>query len=234
MGSDPGTDPNAQPDEQPQHHVCLTNGFWLDEFDVTNAAFDAFVQAGGYNDDSLWSADGLNWKQTNNINGPETDCGQYSSRPNQPRICVNYYEAEAYAKWRGGMLPTEAEHEYAARGTDARIYPWGNNFQPGRVNTSDAPIGKPSNVDAYPAGRSWVGAYDMSGNVWNWVRDWYDANYYAVSPQNDPLGATTSQFRALRGGSWLESFIYTRAAVRHPHAPVRRGTNIGFRVVLPG
>src|SRR5258708_430254 len=82
--------------EKPQHKVCLTHGYWLDQYDVTNAAFDAFVKAGGYSTDAYWSAVGLKWKQSNHFTGPDTSCTQYSSEPQQPRDCVSWFEAEAY------------------------------------------------------------------------------------------------------------------------------------------
>ena len=218
--------------EQPQHQVCITKAYWLDEFDVTNAAFDAFVKAGGYTTNSLWSADGLSWKQVQHITGPKTDCTQYSSQANQPRTCVSYYEAEAYAKWRTCRLPTEAEWEYAARGTDGRIYPWGDTFDQSKANTFENNIGKTTAVDAYPTGKSWVGAYDMAGNMSQWVADWYDAAYYSSSAKNDPTGPTSGTSRVVRGGSWLSFQGLARAAKRDYFTPDRRDTfTIGFRAL---
>jgi len=234
MGSDPTTDPNAMADEEPQHQVCLTNGYWFDKFDVTNAAFNAFVKAGGYTDDRLWSADGLAWRQTNHISGPDVTCTPFSNQPNQPRVCVNYYEAEAYAAWRGGRLPTEAEWEYAARGTSGSIYPWGNTFTQVKTNTAKAGHGKTTVVSAYPTGKSWIGAYDMAGNVWQWVSDWYDSAYYSTfsaGPAVDPTGPTTGKSRSLRGGSWADTFENVRTAFRGlGRYPVDQYPYIGFRL----
>gem|GEM_PF-1268354 len=239
MGSDPAKDSQARPDEQPQHKVCLTHDYWIDQYDVTNAAFDAFVKAGGYSTDAFWSSDGLAWKQSNKISGPDTTCTQYSSEPQQPRVCVSWYEAEAYAKWRtqtakdgtNYQLPTEAEWEYAARGPQSFIYPWGDGWDSSKANVENR-IGKTSLVNQYPAGKSWVGAYDMAGNVFQWTADWYDAKYYSDTPQNDPPGASSGQYRALRGGSWGALQNFARSAYRYHFDPAGRYYSSGFRVVL--
>ena len=239
MGSDPAKDSQAQPNEKPQHKVCLTHDYWIDQYDVTNAAFDAFVKAGGYSTDAFWSSDGLAWKQSNNISGPDTSCTQYSSEPQQPRVCVSWYEAEAYAKWRtqtakdgtNYQLPTEAEWEYAARGPQSFLYPWGDNWNSSKANVENR-IGKTSLVNQYPAGKSWVGAYDMAGNVFQWTADWYDAKYYSDTPQNDPPGASSGQYRALRGGSWGALQNFARSAYRYHFDPAGRYYSSGFRVVL--
>jgi len=228
----------AQANEQPQHQVCITKAYWLDEFDVTNAAFDAFTKAGGYTNNSLWSADGLSWKQSNNVTKPSTkdsnnnDCTKISSAPNQPRVCVNYYEAEAYAKWRSGRLPTEAEWEYAAHGIAGWIYPWGDIFDQSRANTTENGIGKTTAVDAYPSGKSWVGAYDMAGNVWQWVSDWVSDTYYSISPTNDPRGPSSGEYRGLRGGSFSRNQHYARSGLRNSDYPFNRFSGLGFRIVV--
>jgi formylglycine-generating enzyme required for sulfatase activity len=236
MGSDPSKDSNANKDEQPQHQVCISKAYWLDEFDVTNAAFDAFVEAGGYTNDSLWSADGLSWKQSDKITGPDTSCTQYSIQPNQPRVCVSYYEAEAYAKWRGSSLPTEAQWEYAARGPNGSIYPGGDSFDQSKANTTENKIGETTAVDAYPSGKSWVGAYDMAGNVWQWIADWYSDTYYGTSPTNDPTGPSSGPRRGLRGGSFSYSQNSARSAYRLNLYPYYRYSYVGFRGVggVPG
>lgn len=239
MGSDPTKDSQAQSDEEPAHDVCITKGYWLDVYDVTNAAFDAFVKVGGYTTDGYWSADGLKWKQSGSISGPNTSCSQYSSDSQQPRVCVNWYEAEAYANWRtttatdGTLyrLPTEAEWEYAARGPESPIYPWGNTFDKSKANTIEAGPGKTTTVGSYPAGASWVGAQDMVGNVFQWVADWSDANYYGNAPKNDPTGPTSGQSRVLRGGSWDNNQRGARSAYRNDYDPGGQFSVVGFRVV---
>jgi len=221
---------------QPQHQVCITKAYWFDEFEATNAAFDNFVKAGGYTNDNLWSADGLSWKQ-NGITGPSTECTQDSSQPNQPRVCVNYYEAEAYAKWRGGRLPTEAEWEYAALGTTGWTYPWGDTFDQSKTNSAESKIGKTTPVDAYPLGKSWVGAYDMFGNVFQWVADWFSDTYYSTSPTNDPTGPKNGQYRVQRGGSFYTPQILSSAFRDYAYYLDLRSGIAGIRVVvgaLPG
>jgi len=251
MGSDPAKDPQARADEQPAHEVCITHGFWLDQFDVTNAAFEAFVRAGGYSTDAYWSADGLKWKHSGNISGPDTDCQTLSSAPQQPRVCVKWYEAEAYANWRTQTandgtvyrLPTEAEWEYAARGPQSLIFPWGNSFDSTRLNYCDKNCSDPwadtnandgyaytSPVNTYVNGTSWVNAYDMSGNIWQWVADWYSPDYYQNSPTYDPIGPMTGMTHVVRGGAWDSSPYALRAAFRND-VDTFRDLNIGFRVV---
>jgi len=230
---------NVAFESQPQHQVCITKAYWVDEFDVTNAAFDAFVKAGGYADNSLWSGDGLSWKLSNNVTGPSTEdnlnnnCTELFNAPNQPRVCVNYYEAEAYARWRGGRLPTEAEWEYTARSTDGQIYPWAGAFDKSKANTSESNINRTTAVDAYPAGRSWVGAYDMAGNVFQWVSDWSGIDYYKNSPKQDPTGPSIGiTDRMVRGGSFASNLTFARSAFRFSTNPTWRYSFLGFRAVV--
>jgi formylglycine-generating enzyme required for sulfatase activity len=251
MGSDPTRDPQARQDEQPAHQVCFTHGFWLDQFTITNAAFDAFVRAGGYQTDIYWSVDGLVWKRSGNISGPDTNCRMLSSDPQQPRVCLKWYEAEAYANWRTQAasdgtvyrLPTEAEWEYAARGPQSLIYPWGNSFDSSRLNYCDKNCSEPwvdmsvddgyvyaSPVNTYMNGKSWVNAYDMSGNVWQWVSDWYSHDYYQHSPGYNPTGPTDGITHVIRGGAWDSSPYSLRAAFRN-NLDTFRDLNIGFRVI---
>src|SRR5258708_2939570 len=161
MGTDPSRDLPLVADELPQHHVCISKGFWLDQYEVTNDAFDQFVQASGYTTQSYWSKDGWNWVQNNRNTVPaeETQC---FSDPKQPRVLISWYEAEAYAHWRGGRLPTEAEWEYADRGPKNFIYPWGDDYQPDNLN-AEKKVGHTTDVGSYEDGKSWVNAYDMAG-----------------------------------------------------------------------
>ncbi len=239
MGSDPAQDPTAQPDEMPQHQVCISQGFWLDQYEVTNAAFQAFIDAGGYHRPEFWSTDGWQWVQSKGITGPLDLFG--ATKPQQPRVGISWYEAEAYAHWRGARLPTEAEWEYAARGPDSRIYPWGNTYQSGYANFDEQSTGGPhagqsAPVGSYENGKSWVKAYDMAGNVWEWVNDWYDANYYQQRIVGDPQGPLSGTTRSLRGGSWFNDPSCARAACRHVRfrgrSPDSRDDAVGVRLVV--
>jgi serine/threonine protein kinase len=226
MGSPPGY--NVRTEECPEHEVCITNGFWLDQYPVTNAAFQEFIEDGGYKNRQIWSNAGWQWLSVNNIKKP----GNYPGHddPVQPRVGVSWFEADAYARWRGGRLPTEAEWEYAARGPDSLKYPWGNTYEDGKANVRARRI-KP--VSAYPDGRSWSDAFDLIGNVWEWVADWYDEAYYREDVKNDPPGPTSGKTRVLRGGSWRHDQNLARAAARRPDAPLTRDDYIGFRIVTP-
>jgi formylglycine-generating enzyme required for sulfatase activity len=256
MGSDPSIDKVAWSNELPAHPVCLTNGYWIDQYDVTNAAFDTFVKAGGYSNDAYWSPDpdSLKWKQANNIIGPAMDCTKDSNDPQQPRICVSWYEAEAYARWRTKtahsgaeyVLPSEAEWEYAARGPQGLIYPWGNNFDGTRVNycdkncsqtkadkSTDDGYAYTSPVGHYEQGKSWVNAYDMVGNAWQWVADWYSDSYYQNSPLSNPTGPNGGTYRVIRGGAWFNVYFAVRTAFRTTCYPYSRCGDITFRLVVP-
>jgi formylglycine-generating enzyme required for sulfatase activity len=226
MGNAPGY--NVRAEECPEHEVCITNGFWLDQYPVTNAAYMEFVENGGYKNRQLWSNSGWQWLTVNNIKSP----GNYPGHddPVQPRVGVSWYEADAYARWRGGRLPTEAEWEFAARGPDSLKYPWGNTYEEGRANVRARRI-KP--VNAFPDNRSWIDAFDLIGNVWEWVADWYDEAYYREDVKNDPPGPATGKTRVMRGGSWRHDQNSARCAARRQDAPLTRDDYIGFRIVTP-
>lgn len=215
--------------EQPAHEVCLTNGYWIDKYEVTNAAFAAFVAAGGYTTPEYWSADGLRWLERRR--GPELplEC-ENDTLPEHPRACVNWFEAEAYAAWRGGALPSEAQWEYAARGTESFIYPWGNEWDESLANVVNSTGTMP--VGSFPDGTSWVGAMDMSGNVMEWVNDWLSTSYYAESERDNPLGPELGRVKVEKGGWWGSNPVVARAAYRHFEDPPNyQDHHIGFRIV---
>lgn len=215
--------------EQPAHTVEITHGFWIDKNEVTNAAFEAFVQAGGYDKQEFWSEAGWQWRQSRAMQLP-IDCKD--KRPDVPRVCITWFEAEAYAKWRGGQLPTEAQWEFAARGPESRLYPWGNEWDETKSNLSGSIGLKP--VGTYPAGASWVGAQDMAGNAMEWVHDWWSISYYAESPAQNPTGPATGARKVEKGGWWggpSPSYI-ARSAYRHfEDPPGYQDHHIGFRII---
>lgn len=195
--------------EQPTHQVCLDE-FWIDKTEVTNARYGLLPES--------------------------VFCNAVSSEPEQPRNCVTWFEALEHCESRGARLPTEDEWEYAARGPDSLVYPWGNEFDPERVvyrENSDlvtAPVG------SRPDGASWVGALDMSGNLWEWVSTAYDdvdfssAFPYPYNPDDgrEDLGRTNN-LRVLRGGSFLNTSNGLRAADRGRFDPFIEDSGIGLR-----
>jgi formylglycine-generating enzyme required for sulfatase activity len=210
----------------PAHQVTLTHGYWLDKHEVTNEAFRAFADAGGYKQKALWSQAGWKWLSGQNAARLPQQCA--GTAPNDPAVCVSWYEAEAYAAWRGGRLPTEAEWEYAARGPDSRVYPWGNEFDPKRCNVVDSTGLEP--VGSYPDAASWVGALDLAGNAMEWVQDWLAP--YTSAPATDPTGPATGSIKVEKGGWWGAPSYTARAAYRHyEDAPAYSDGHIGFRIL---
>jgi formylglycine-generating enzyme required for sulfatase activity len=218
------------PSEQPEHEVRITRGFWIDIYEVTMAAFQAFADAGGYQDQRFWSEDGWAWLVGQDASRLPRPCSSYS--PEHPRVCVTWYEAEAYAAWRGGRLPTEAEWEYAARGPRSSLYPWGDEWDAARCNIL-ASLG-PVPAGSFPAGASWIGAEDMAGNAMEWVQDWLDVEYYQQGAAVDPIGPPSGRVKVEKGGWWGSNPFVARSAYRHfEDPPSYQDAHIGFRVVTP-
>ncbi|MDI6807890.1 MAG: formylglycine-generating enzyme family protein [Candidatus Eisenbacteria bacterium] len=235
-------------DEQPQHTVYL-NAFYIDKYEVTNADFEAFINAGGYTVVGFWSPEGWSAKVSGGWTQPvywgQSAYRSGSGYPGFPVIGVSWYEAEAYANFVGKRLPTEAEWEKAARGTDARTYPWGEGIDGTRANYSASgdpyesgsakitPVGfydgrlNPSPPFQTTNSPGPYGAYDQAGNVWEWVRDWYSSTYYSVSPSSNPLGPTTGSYRVFRGGGWLNNTPDLRCARRNNYYPSARNQHVG-------
>lgn len=238
MGTDE-TDPTgvlAPPDwarfelaaERPQHDVALSSGYWIDQTEVTNAAYQAFVDDGGYTTARYWSDDGTAWLAAQDVAQLPTTCGEVVA--DHPRVCITWFEAEAYAAWRGGALPTEAQWEFAARGPESRIFPWGDDWDPTKANVVDSTA--TTAVGAYPAGASWVGALDMSGNAMEWAQDWYTGTYYQQRVRDDPTGSPLGSKKVEKGGWWGAVPYVARAAYRHfEDPPTYQDHHIGVRVV---
>ena len=200
----------ASSDEKPQHSVML-DAFWIDQTEVTNAMYAKCVNAG-------------NCKPPTN-----TDHFINSGYANHPVVSVDWSQASAYCAWSERRLPTEAEWEKAARGTDGRIYPWGNEAPNNAFLNYNDYVKDTTAVGQYPNGKSPYGAYDMAGNVWEWTNDWYNETYYQSSPASNPLGPTSNTYQVFRGGSWNNTDYFVRSANRGWVEPTSTGLFIGFR-----
>jgi len=188
--------------EKPSHLVNL-DAYWIDRTEVTNAMYSLCVTAG------FCDVTG-DYSRTRDT---------YSGNPeysNYPAISVNWFQAQAYCSWAGRRLPTEAEWEKAARGTDGRIYPWGDESPTCNLANFYDCIGDTNMVGSYPNGASPYGLLDMAGNVREWVADWYSENYYESSPIFNPTGPSSGREKVLRGGSFESSRSDLRTADRYP------------------
>ena len=210
MGCTPG-DTECASDEKPAHRVTLTRPYYVAETETTVGQYGAYARAVGASLPPI-------------LGFPQGD--------DHPVVNVSWSDAEAFCRWAGGRLPSEAEWERAARGgEDRKKYPWGN-----AISHDDANYGgtggrdfweKTSPVRSFAA--NGYGLFDMAGNVWEWVEDWYDEGYYARPPSSDPKGAGGGDWRVLRGGSWSGSPRRLRVSGRNFGPPGGRNLNDGFR-----
>jgi formylglycine-generating enzyme required for sulfatase activity len=199
---------NQYADEKPRRRVYL-DGFYIDKYEVTSARFRAAGMI------------------------PDVNYGSRFNGASQPVVGVTWHQAKAYCEKAGKRLPTEAEWEKAARGTDGRKYPWGNSWDASKLIHS---VGSSIRQKTHPVDRSYsthashYGAVDMAGNVWEWVNDWYGKDYYRNAPDRNPKGPDAGSARALRGGSWdYDNSRIFRAAFRAWDGPYDWIGNIGFR-----
>ena len=207
-------------DEQPEHTVTL-DAFWIDKTEITTGAYAACVQAGTCKPPSRFTGNAIDHLYGN----PATT--------DYPVIYVSWKDAETYCNWAGMRLPTEAEWEKAARGTDGRLYPWGNTPPNDQLENFDDHVMDVVRVGSYPDGASPYGALDMAGNVWEWTADWYGKDYYSQSASANPTGPETGTKRVLRGGSWIFDAPGSRTSYRYSKDPTYSNYDAGFRCVLP-
>ena len=222
MGSGEANHPDNS-DERPAHKVYLDT-FYIDKYEVTNKLYKACVDAGTCQP-PLGSE---SYTRSSYYDNPQFD--------HYPVILVGWDMAKTYCEWRGAQLPTEAQWEKAARGTDARTYPWGEGIDCSKARYQGGCKDDTAQVGSYESGVSPYGVYDMAGNVMEWVADWYSETYYQNSPTSNPLGpdSGSGENRVLRGGSWISVDNDVRSTSRNwpwnsfgrgPHASVE----IGFR-----
>lgn len=213
-------------DEFPQKKIFL-DSYWIDMYEVTNAQYLEFVKATGHRpalDDSCLTEkcrEGNLW---------EGDSFPPIIR-NQPVVQVSWYDAYTYCQWRGKRLPSEAEWEKAARGLANNIYPWGSAPPKGRATFQRKWRGvfTMTDVGSYPHGVSMYGVYDMAGNVWEWVDDWYHFKYYSLGRKYNPHGPADGEFKVVRGGAWVNYPNALRSAFRRWSRPEVRFNDTGFR-----
>lgn len=186
--------------EQPSHQVCISEPYWIGLTAVTNRQY-AFL--------------------------PLQNQESFSTKPNWPRSSVNWQQAADFCQSKGGRLPTEAEWEFAARGPDGLLYPWGNTYDIEKATLRKI---SPAPVAEKPAGASWVGALDMGGGIGEWVWDWYGP--YTSESKEDPNGPVRGEFRLVRGGDWFaHASFFVRTTFRDPLDPDFSSSKVGFRCV---
>jgi formylglycine-generating enzyme required for sulfatase activity len=256
-----GEFPMGSIDEAPVHDVNLDT-FWIDRTEVTNDQFAAFIKVTGYQTTAEqegvsrveglgadWRVNEADWQHPQGPDSHVNGLGEH------PVVQVSWHDATAYCLWRGARLPTEAEWEKAARGTDGRRYPWGNQFDGTRLNFCDANcFHRWQNIDfddnyvrtapvgSYPDGASPYSALDMVGNVAEWVSDWYIYDYYSQSPTNNPQGPADEDIpkptlfnhmnggaKGVRGGGWNSSEPALSVDYRNRNEPENSDDSIGFR-----
>lgn len=199
--------------EKPQQPDLYLDAFWIMQTEVTNAQYAKCVTEGACSEPS-----GTLWNSQDYAQHPVTG--------------VDWYQANAYAQWVGGRLPTEAEWEKACRGTDGRTFPWGNAPTTGELVNFVSNVGGTTPVGSYPKGASPYGVLDMAGNVWEWTRTTYSA--YPYDPTDGREATTGDADRTLRGGSWYNDATNVRCVYRFGFNPYDGFDNFGFRVVAPG
>jgi eukaryotic-like serine/threonine-protein kinase len=221
------SDTQALSDEKPRHLVSL-DAYWIDHTEVTNRMFEKCVAAGACDERKyspyLWGV---------RLPNGTPYYGEDAYR-DDPVIMLDGDEAQAYCQWAGRRLPTEAEWEKAARGTDERTFPWGADLDcTHAIYLGCKKEQAPDGANSHTLGISHYGALNMSGNLWEWVADWYDENYYSSSPAQNPTGPDSGEFRTIRGGGWHSNPAQLRVTNRSTGKPEHSTDGeIGFRCAL--
>jgi formylglycine-generating enzyme required for sulfatase activity len=204
----------GDPDEQPARKVYV-DAFFMDKYQTSVGKYGTFLEATAREAPADW------------------DVMNKSMHQKRPVVNVDWTDADAYCKWAGKRLPTEAEWEKAARGTDGRTYPWGNELPTDFHANMKKEIWNNhvvlTPVGMFENGKSPYGIYDMAGNVWEWVSDWYSQDYYKVGPLKNPTGPSTGSYKVVRGGSWGSSPKDLRSSDRESRLPSFGGLGTGFR-----
>ena len=229
-------DAYAYPDEKPQREIYLKN-FMIGKYPVTNGEFKEFIDDGGYDREEFWTRKGWLWRVEKKISEPLFWHDRKWNAPNFPVVGISWFEASAYVKWLSEKtgyryrLPTEAEWEKAARGTNGLKYPWGEHFDKNLCNSSESRLLRTSSIGIFPKDKSPYVCFDMAGNVWEWCSDWYNDNYYADCSGRKPKGPSSGADRVIRGGFWLSNARNCRSANRDHDDPRSRGSGLGFRLL---
>lgn len=224
MGSNDGL-----PNERPEHTVTI-DAFYIDQYEVTLGLYRKFLEAAKYDAPPTWDDEAA------------------STVADRPAIGMKWADASAYCKWAGKRLPTEAEWEKAARGTDGRRYPWGHmqpfvdiaNYNRGVwVSETITLVGVTSGLEGMSVrhglkegGKSPYGLAHMAGNAAEWVADWYEREYYQKSPDKNPTGPANGDKHVLRGGSWADLPAALRVTARYSAEPDFEDRTIGFRCAM--
>ena len=228
---------NEYDNEKPPHTVYL-DGYRIGKYQVTVKQFGLFVKDTGYKAEAEKSGGAYTWtgKKWEQKEGIDWKNPGFKQEDNHPVVCVSWDDVLEYCKWLSGKkgvnfnLPTEAQWEKAARGTDGRKYPWGSREPDDTLANFAFKIGKTTMAGSYPAGASPYGLLDMAGNVWEWCNDWYKFDYYKNSPKKNPKGPDSGTYRVLRGGGWSGHAVYLRCSNRGGDGPSYRNNDVGFRL----
>lgn len=222
---------------KPVQRIFL-DAYMIGKYTVTNFEFKRFIDDNGYHKEEFWTAEGWKWRKDEDITEPFFWYDSKWNGLNFPVVGISWFEAVAYANWLAKLtgksyrLPKEAEWEKAARGSDDREYPWGNDFDKSLCNTDELNLGQTCPVGIFQGGKSVYGCLDMAGNVWEWCADFYSMEYYKDSPLNNPTGSTYGSNPVVRGGSWCNGPVSCSTMFQGFVPAVNRLITLSFRLAM--